>query len=323
MNVSSFLVSASAGTQQLNLFNENRFFSANNLPPAGNPLATKCVGLNAPSVTAPSATPSAEPRPRWPRDFGRYGRNDLTIPDTIPSIEGGTCNSVRTGWGFWNGFFPGTNQHWFKRYAPPNFSRRVVSITPPDELFESQFTNVNGVPGVQAWKTWVAIVGDPRTAGGGGKSCAGIPHPTTGVSNADPRIEQIPYEIVGFLRLHLYDLDVSDPPPTFPPNSAPFSQASNSSFMTRAYASGSGLAAYAPQSPPSDPINNSNYVDPNYRWWFNRSDSPAPLDVNGVPTSMPAGADCNVVRARLSCRQPAMPQAGGAGLATAPRLVVE
>lgn len=288
---SSFLITS--GLSQESLFNEHRSFQQSSNP-GGN-----CVNLAAPVRT--DAQPNRVPRPRWPRDFGRYGQNPTAIPSSIPSLEGGTCNSVRTGWGFWDQFATQGAASWFRRYAPPNYA-----LDPATSSFSEQFGTV------PAWKAWVAVVADPRTSAEGAAACAGVAG-----NSVDPRIEQIPYEIVGFLKLHLYDLDVSDPPPTFPPNQAPFQIGASYGFD--AYRSGANLNAYMPSNAAYQFNNPNDYG--NYRWWFNRPDQPVAVAANGLPAATPH--PCNIVRARLACKQPPMPQTGGTARLVAPRLVVE
>lgn len=266
-------------------------------------------------------------RPRWPRAWTRFGiesTNDTGMVDpNIPELEQGTCNSMRTGWGHWGDGNPpdpsnraglfyrpsaGNVQPWYKNYTPLGFTPNSTT-----NQFSGHFTTV------PMWSTWVAIVADGRSAADGGQPCAGtIPNSASdGVAPAyDPRIDpSVPLEVVGFLKLQVYDLDISDPPPTFIQNVAPFTSTQNFKFITRRSGPNTAAdqgAAYRPATP----------LPSYYQWSFIRPDQSPAWDRNSTTHTTPPQS-CNLVRARLACTQPSIPAAGGVDGELPLRLVVD
>ena len=297
------------------LINENGQY----LVSAGNPLRLRNIhkvfeiGSTSPSTiatninqrcrsigTAPATPPgqTSSPRPRWPRSWNRDGplASNATGYEAVAGMEGGTCNSMRTGWGFW-GEFPTTHDSpWLQArrppFAPPSYPASPASLQP----------NVSMLP---FWSTWVAVVADTSPDALPCSQTNLAPNPPQ--QNRDPRILSKEYEIVGYLKLQVYDLDISDPPPRFPPNNSIFSGGANSFGMSGPRACPSD--PWAPCNSAGVPIPyptvavNQGENRPVYPWWFNRPD--LPRVGNSAPTS------CNLVRARLSCEQPPVPAAGG------------
>ncbi len=93
----------------------------------------------------------------------------------------GTCNSLRQRWGNWTN--PATPYH------------------PPDVPISF---SIGQVP---VWQPMVAVIADPAGAG-----CQGIEG-----SSSDPAMQSDhPYEVIGFVKLNVYDVDIGQDPPSYP-----------------------------------------------------------------------------------------------------------
>lgn len=262
-----------------------------NLNPSQIPatIPTACASMSTTPSPPQSTTP---PRPRWPRTWNRMGptvSNELGYQD-VPALEGGTCNSIRTGWGFWSSFPATGGVNWMVGRAPP-----FADISPSENL-----------TGLKFWSGWAAVVADTSADAA---PCLGV-DPAASSITADPKIVPKEYEIVGYLRLQIYDLDISDPPPAFPPRTGASPILTSSSTFPFPSVRACGVDdPYSPCSAAPGPTPTAILYptvpggQPLYRWWFDRPDAPR------VGTNPPTS--CNLVRTRLSCEQPPVPSAGG------------
>jgi len=301
------------------MYNSNSNYPLNTNQAFKTPETESIHGNCVPFMDPQATTSTSTRRPRWPRAWSRYGPNSNgeiidSSPTGAPQIEGGTCNSWRLGWGFWDNIRdhyagrPANQQHypWYNYYVPtdinPTTNLANVNLTQqsPNDVYDGHLRTL------PVWNPWVAVIADLSPTA---EPCNGtvttmvgpdglvIPRP-----NQDPKLtlaESGTYQIIGYLKLHVFDLDIGNLPPTRPAASPPFLQLSNSWLYP---APPPPPAPAPPPAPPAPP--------PAYRWAFNRPD-------------IPAQPNCNLVRTRLSCGQSPLPSLGGSTEIVHPRLVLE
>lgn len=98
----------------------------------------------------------------------------------------GTCNSMRAGWGRWSEFTPTPAGACLGSYRPPEI---------PPGMLSSQ---------VPLWRVPVAVIADPQ-----GPGCQGA----SGAAADPPVAVDHPYEVIGFIDLNVYDVDIGSPSP--------------------------------------------------------------------------------------------------------------
>ena len=158
----------------------------------------------------------------------------------------GVCNSRRSNFGDWD-----------------NYNRRSLSIDNPFEpnacpTHDEQFNQ-------QAWRVKIPVIASPEQ---NAASCAG-----TLESSSDPEILQSDnYEIVGFVSVVIFDVDIG----ALPPSLDNFSMGSEARGC-----SGIGEGMPGPHAPPPPPASQL------FPFGF--------VGASGMPTP------CNLVRARIDC----------------------
>lgn len=187
------------------------------------------------------------------------------VPTSI-SLGGGTCNSIRSGWGYWQGSerqenFP-SNTCFGSGYFPPGVARTSTT-------FSSHFGSL------PVWRAVVPVVAEP---GRDARACAGLPGNLNG---PDPKIEPfVPYEIIGFVAVDLFDLDIGRDSPQ-PPSEA----------LVSGSPQGCANPYYRSQSPISPSQGGiQNQQNLGFRYIRRR--------VNGA---IEEAQQCNLVRGRIPC----------------------
>ncbi len=186
---------------------------------------------------------------------------------------GGTCLSRRTGWGHWDDFTSGTGTDAYREwYKPLNWD----SSKGPDTWFTE----------MPVWQPLVPVIADGRNINS--VSSGDLPTACPG-SGTDPSIvmdsgSPIEYEIIGFVKVNVYDVDIGNEPPTFPPNRAPFASANGWPFRGD---------LYNYDEDPYESLNGISAFDDNHPWAFKQP--------------------CNLIRTRLVCAQDGVPSSNTSG----------
>lgn len=108
----------------------------------------------------------------------------------------GTCNSTRVGWGHWSNFDATAP------FPPPPHNSCVASYVAPGVLPNSLSSQI------PVWKTQVAVIADPS-----GPGCRGM----AGAGSFDPPIVSAhPYEVIGFISVNIFDVDIGRDSPSYP-----------------------------------------------------------------------------------------------------------
>ncbi|NMC63720.1 MAG: hypothetical protein GYA55_11210, partial [SAR324 cluster bacterium] len=187
-------------------------------------------------------------------------------PTFWPGETGGTCNSRRSGWGHWDYF--GTSQSGgLIAFFDPTIDL-LNNPTPPTSTTPYQ-NHFNTLP---VWEISLAVIADVDVEA---KSCRDLS------ASKEAIMDTRPYEIIGFVKAYVHDLDIGRDPPTFPDNTKkPFS----SERIGWKY--NNSLSGLSPS-------------DPSHPWGFTSPE--------GTPIP------CNLIRARLACNQAILPAAQGGG----------
>jgi hypothetical protein len=183
--------------------------------------------------------------------------NNLPRPfAALPLIprDFGTCNSMRNGWGWWERFEISA--------ASPSCLDRIPDVPPGITL-----------PEVPVWRVKAAVIANRL-----GQGCSGI-----AASSFDPAIAgNDPYEVIGFVDLHVYDVDIGRDAPSY------------QNFASYAHPCGA-TAGYR--------FEGAGMVTERYPWGFQRTP--------GTPN--PGLDRCNLVRTRIVCDTEFIPSSENSG----------